>query len=501
MSTATAALALSTFPDYFANALTPPEPAGAYVWWRFGDVRPDVETVEAALNAFAAEAGIPWQIGDKVEIAPASAMRAAASGFKYNLPNATVEAKVVYDDGNEGKVCLLRKRLVGSAKGATLEGETVCEIYIGLHNLNVKPVIVAKDSAFGEDSAPVGAFLRDLHRERTTVGYLTVRPDYLIPALRSAQAIGQKSRAGFYWVAERAAPKINALAAFMAAIGSALHVVRLRKDEGTVGALQEGTRLHLSDLISELEANVSKLKDQADRGRTPRADSMAAAQALILEIRETGDLVREVLDLRMDDVLSALDTAEREFKALSEGKGSKAPAADPAPVATDAEPTPKRRGRPAKSAAQSTPATPAQEPVEPEPSTVAEFAQEPAQDAEPLGPVAQEPILEEPLPFAPTLDTAEPEQITAQEQAPEPAPEPMIVPEPVTAPAEPIEDEEIAWPTDEKLKAMNRDPLRAFVRQPAVKALYEAKAIKGVTSYTPDQLRGLIVMLRDGDAE
>lgn len=487
MSTATAALALSTFPDYFANAITPPEPAGAYVWWRFGDVRPGVETVEAALNAFAAEAGIPWQIGDKVEIAPASAMRAAASGFKYNLPNATVEAKVVYDDGNEGKVCLLRKRLVGSAKGATLEGETVCEIYIGLHGLNVKPVIVAKDSAFGEDSAPVGAFLRDLHRERTTVGYLTVRPDYLIPALRSAQAIGQKSRAGFYWVAERAAPKINALAAFMAAIGSALHVVRLRKDEGTVGALQEGTRLHLSDLISELEANVSKLKDQADRGRTPRADSMAAAQALILEIRETGDLVREVLDLRMDDVLSALDTAEREFKALSEGKGSKAPVADPSPVATDVEPTPKRRGRPAKSAAQPTPATPVQEPVEPVPAPIAEFA--------------QEPILEEPLPFAPILDTAESEQTAAQEQAPEPTPEPVILPEPVTTPAEPVEDEGIKWPTDEAVKKMSRESLRIFCKDARVKALYEARGVKGIMSFNPDQLRNLIVALRDGDAE
>lgn len=492
MSTATAALALSTFPDYFANAVTPPEPAGAYVWWRFGDVRPGVETVEAALNAFAQEAGIPWQIGDKVEIAPASAMRAAASGFKYNLPNATVEAKVVYDDGNEGKVCLLRKRLVGSAKGATLEGETVCEIYIGLHNLNVKPVIVAKDSAFGEDSAPVGAFLRDLHRERTTVGYLTVRPDYLIPALRSAQAIGQKSRAGFYWVAERSASKINALAAFMAAIGSALHVVRLRKDEGTVGALQEGTRLHLSDLISELEANVSKLKDQADRGRTPRADSMAAAQALILEIRETGDLVREVLDLRMDDVLQALDTAEREFKALSEGKGSKAPVADPAPVAVaiDAEPTPKRRGRPAKSAAQPTPATPAQEPVEPEPSTVAEFAQEPvepvglAQDSEPTSEpfTAQEPVQEAPV--APEPVAVETSPVGLSESTPEP-----------------VEDEGIKWPTDEAVRKMSRESLRIFCKDARVKALYESRGVKGIMSFNPDQLRNLIVALRDGDAE
>lgn len=488
---ATAALALSTFPDYFANAVTPPEPAGAYVWWRFGDVRPSVETVEAALNAFAQEAGIPWQIGDKVEIAPTSAMRAAASGFKYNLPNATVEAKVVYDDGNEGKVCLLRKRLVGSAKGATLEGETVCEIYIGLHNLNVKPVIVAKDSAFGEDSAPVGAFLRDLHRERTTVGYLTVRPDYLIPALRAAQAIGQKSRAGFYWVAERAAPKINALAAFMAAIGSALHVVRLRKDEGTVAALQEGTRLHLSDLIAELEANVAKLQDQADRGRTPRADSMAASQDLILQIRETGDLIQEVLGLRMDDVLQALDTAERQFKALSEGKEGKvkAPVADPAPVAvaTDAEPTPKRRGRPAKSAAQPTPAAPVQEPVEPEPAPVAEFAQEPvglAQDSEPT-----------------------PEPLTAQE----PVQEAPVAPEPVaveTSPVglsepspEPVEDEGIKWPTDDGLKKLSRDALRTFCKDARVKALYEARGVKGIMSFNPDQLRNLIVALRDGDAE
>lgn len=489
---ATAALALTAFPDYFATAAQPPEPAGAYVWWRFGDVRPAVEQVEAALNAFAEAAGIPWQVGDKVEIAPSSAMRAAASGFKLNMPNATVEAKVVYDDGNDGKVCLLRKRLVGVNKGATLEGETVCEIYIGLHTLNVKPVIVAKDSAFGEGSPAVSAFLRDLERERTTVGYLTVRPDYLIPALRSAQAIGQKSRAGFYWVAERSAPKINALAAFMAAIGSALHVVRLRKDEGTVGALQEGTRLHLSDLVEELQANVAKLQDQAGRGRTPRADSVATAEALIMEIRETGELVREVLGLRMDDVLTALDTAEAEFKALTAtGKGAKANPTDSAPVEpTDA--TPKRRGRPPK--ASTTPAAQAQEPafvaepvVEPEP-----IEPSPAQDAEPLAPVAQEPILEEPV-------VTEPEHTpsTAQEQAPEP----VIAPEPVTAPAEPTEDEEIAWPTDEKLKAMNRDPLRAFVRQPAVKALYEAKAIKGVTSYTPDQLRGLIVMLRDGDAE
>lgn len=510
---ATAALALSTFPDYFANAITPPEPAGAYVWWRFGDVRPDVETVEAALNAFAAEAGIPWQIGDKVEIAPASAMRAAASGFKYNLPNATVEAKVVYDDGNEGKVCLLRKRLVGSAKGATLEGETVCEIYIGLHNLNVKPVIVAKDSAFGEDSAPVGAFLRDLHRERTTVGYLTVRPDYLIPALRSAQAIGQKSRAGFYWVAERSASKINALAAFMTAIGSALHVVRLRKDEGTVGALQEGTRLHLSDLISELEANVSKLKDQADRGRTPRADSMAAAQALILEIRETGELVREVLDLRMDDVLQALDTAERQFKALSEGKGSKAPVVDPAPVATDADatdaaPTPKRRGRPAKNAAQPTPATQAQEPalvaepaVEPEsaePSPTQDFTQsEPAQIYLPseANPFVVVDALASALKPAP-----EPEQTAAKEQAPEPAPEPVILPEPVTTP-EPTEDEGIKWPTDEAVRKMSRESLRIFCKDARVKALYEARGVKGIMSFNPDQLRNLIVALRDGDAE
>lgn len=488
---ATAALALtSTFPDYFANAVTPPEPAGAYVWWRFGDVRPSVETVEAALNAFAAEAGIPWQIGDKVEIAPASAIRAAASGFKYNVTGATVEAKVVHEDAHDAKVCLLRKRLIGSAKGATLEGDTVCEVYIGLHNLNVKPVIVAKDSAFGDDSPAVGAFLRDLHRERTTVGYLTVRPDYLIPALRSAQAIGQKSRAGFYWVAERAAPKINALAAFMAAIGSALHVVRLRKDEGTVGALQEGTRLHLSDLISELEANVSKLKDQADRGRTPRADSMAAAQALILEIRETGELVREVLDLRMDDVLNALDAAEREFKALSEGKASKAPVADPAPVAPDAEPTPKRRGRPAKSAAQPTPATPIQEPVEPEPAPVAEFAQEPvepAQDSEPTPEpfTAQEPAQEAPV-------ASEPVAVETS---------PVILPEPVTTPAEPVEDEGIKWPTDEAVRKMSRDALRTFCKDARVKALYESRGVKGIMSFNPDQLRNLIVALRDGDAE
>lgn len=498
MSAAT--LSLAAIPDYFANAETPPEPAGAYVWWRFGETRPNVEQVEAALNAYAEHAGIPWTHGDKVEINPSSAMRAAASGFKYNLSSATVEAKVVYDDGNEGKVCLLRKRLVGSAKGATLEGETVCEIYIGLHNLNVKPVIVVKDSAFGEDSPAVQGFLADLERERTTIGYLTLRPAYLVPALRAMQAIGQKSRAGFYWVPQRSAAKVNGLAAFMKAIGSCLRVVLIYAHQGTIEGLEDGTRLHLSDLVEELVGNVQKLKDQADRGRTPRADSTATAEALIMEIRETGELVREVLGLRMDDVLQALDTAEAEFRAITAGKGAKANPTDSAPVEpTDA--TPKRRGRPPK--ASTTPAAQAQEPA-----LVAEPAVEPestdastAQDAEPLAPVAQEPILEDPLPFAPTLDTAEPEQITAQEQAPEPAPEPMIVPEPVTAPAEPIEDEEIAWPTDEKLKAMNRDPLRAFVRQPAVKALYEAKAIKGVTSYTPDQLRGLIVMLRDGDAE
>lgn len=488
MSAAT--LSLAAIPDYFANADTPPEPAGAYVWWRFGETRPNVEQVEAALNAYAEHAGIPWTHGDKVEIGPSPAMRAAASGFKYNTPGATVEAKVVFDDGVEGKVCLLRKRLIGVNKGATIEGETVCEVYIGLHALNVKPVIVAKDANFGEGSPAVQGFLADLERERTTIGYLTLRPAYLVPALRAMQAIGQKSRAGFYWVPQRSAAKVNGLAAFMKAVGSSLRVVLIYAHQGTIEGLEDGTRLHLSDLVEELQANVAKLQDQAGRGRTPRADSVATAEALILEIRETGELVREVLGLRMDDVLTALDTAEAEFKALTAtGKGatkeSKAtPGTLPAPVEpTDA--TPKRRGRPPK--ASTTPATQAQEPVSTEPAATNDS---PAQDAEPVAPVAQEPILEEPLALEPVSEP-EPAQDTAQEQAPEPTPEP-----------EPSEGEEIAWPSDEKLKAMNRDALRAFVREPIVKALYEAKAIKGVTSFNPDQLRGLIVLLRDGaDAE
>jgi hypothetical protein len=489
----TAALSLAAIPDYFANAAQPPEPCGAYVWWRFGDVRPTVEQVESALNAYAEAAGIPWKVGDRVEISPSSAMRAAAASYKYNLPSATVEGKVVYDDGVEGKVCLLRKRLVGVNKGATVEGETVCEVYFGLHSLNVKPVIVAKDAAFGEGSAAVQAFLADLQRERTTIGYLTLRPAYLVPALRAAQAIGQKSRAGFYWVPERSASKVNALAAFMRAIGSNLRIVLLYAHQGTIEGLEEGTKLHLSDLVDELVSNVGKLKDQADRGRQPRADSVATAQALILEIRETGELVREVLGLRMDDVLSALSEAEREFKAITEGGKSKAkatPEPTPAVQPESTEPAPKRRGRAPKSAPVAEPTPIAQDAtpvIEPEPNPLDDLAtnDSPAQDCEPTP--AEEPIFEEqsaPLP--------EPEPVA------EPAP--VVEPEPTPEP-EPAEDEGIKWPTDEKLKALNRDALRAFVREPAVKGLYEAKGVKGVTSFNPDQLRSLIVLLRDGDGE
>lgn len=458
-------LALTDFPDDFVTASDkPPAPCGAYVWWNFRGGRQPVPVVENALDNFAECLGLSfWKVGDRLEISPLSAIKVAVSNFKHTFPDrsAVVEARIVHEDAQEQevKVCLMHKSANGSDRSARLQGKTIAEIFISFKNLHDLPVPIAD----AEWLPVVNAFLHDLNIERTTIGHLTIRPKFILPVLGLARAIGQKSKVALYWVSEDQAPRIHALKMFLARLGVDLHIVALRKDESTVAALAEGASLHLTDLISELEASIQKLADQKSGRGFIRQDSVQTAQEAISEIREGAALILDSLGVRLEDVTSALAKAEAHFLEITKG-GAQADT-------TPGDAKPKRVRKPsAKAEAQDETPAPA---VEPEP---AQEPEAPAQDfaqSEP-SPMAQEPTLE-----------PEPAQAFAVAQ------EPVAV-EPV-APAV-----EVTYPEDSTLASWSRPKCREFLQ--TVPGADDAAARFGsrVSQLGAGDLKRLIVMLRDG---
>jgi hypothetical protein len=418
-----------------------------------------VPVVEGALDNFAECLGLSfWKVGDRLEISPLSAIKVAVSNFKHTAPDrsAVVEARITYEDADEVKVCLMHKSANGSDRAARLQGKTIAEVFIPVRTLHDKAVPIAD----AEWSGVVNAFLHDLDVERTTVGHLTIRPKLILPVLGLARAIGQKSKVALYWVSEDQAPRIHALKMFLARLGVDLHIVALRKDESTVAALAEGASLHLTDLISDLEASIQKLADQKQSRGFIRADSTQTAEEMILEIREGASLILDSLGVRLEDVTAALDKAEAHFREITQSG-----------EVTPGDAKPKRIRKPsAKVEAQDGAPAPA---VEPEPTQEPEA---PAQDfAQPEpAPMAQEPEPEPAQPFAMAM-----------------AQEPADV-EPV-APAV-----EVTYPEDSTLASWSRPKCREFLQ--GVPGADDAAARFGsrVSQLGSGDLKRLIVMLRDG---
>ena len=280
---------------------------GAFVWWNFREIEVTPDDLRVRLAASGLSGSVP-------SLDATAEVRTLARSWRAGRGNADrFKSEIAHEDDHAITVGILRRQQVGTREIGWVQVDRVVWDKAGATWLS--------SGVSGE----AASFRADALRAATLLDHNAVRP-IAQAVLDGLRAFRLRDQGGFYFVAYTSPEARETVAALQGLIGGLGRSTLLVAEQNTESAREAVAEEARETLGSALAAMRTQIADWKAKARNARKDAVGNLLEEFTVLRERADLYADALRVRLDDLLSEIESVRDEARALVRDEDEKRPA-------------------------------------------------------------------------------------------------------------------------------------------------------------------------------